>query len=197
MKKLKTPKLPESITELNETQAKCLSYLYDESDRGCVLVASGLIDVALESLFKVKLFPTKLSQDNENAIFSPMGPLGAFSARIKLAYALGYVTKIIHDDLNLIRALRNYCAHSYVGPDFDDNEFALKVSAIQTGKTIYNSVIAQFPCTENSASDSLNDVDGREFLPSRFQFMICAAEIAHQILDLIRTSATEHNVQPT
>jgi DNA-binding MltR family transcriptional regulator len=38
-------------------------------------------------------------------------PLGDFSNKIKMCYCLGLIDKIIRDDLNLIRKIRNEFTH--------------------------------------------------------------------------------------
>lgn len=55
-------------------------------------------------------------------IFGPEKPLGSFSARIKMAYALGLLSEEIYEDLNTIRNVRNVFAHglhetSFAHPD--------------------------------------------------------------------------------
>ena len=53
-------------------------------------------------------------------------PLGTFSARIKMSYALGLLTELEFKEAEVIRRVRNEFAHSVHGLDFG----AQKVSAL-------------------------------------------------------------------
>jgi hypothetical protein len=55
---------------------------------------------------------------------TPNAPLGAFSARIDLAYLMGLVSKRAHRELHLIRKIRNEFAHAYVRLTFEDPKIA-------------------------------------------------------------------------
>jgi hypothetical protein len=58
---------------------------------------------------------------NPSTLFSPpLGPLGSFSARIELCYALGLSPKQVRRDLILIRKIRNDFAHQAKTLTFDD-----------------------------------------------------------------------------
>ena len=83
--------------------------LTKESDRGCALLAASYLDYLLELLLRKKLLGSKSLKDE---IFSPNGPLGLFSARIKLAYSIGLIEKKVFQDLQSIRKIRNEFGHN-------------------------------------------------------------------------------------
>jgi DNA-binding MltR family transcriptional regulator len=48
-----------------------------------------------------------------------MGPLATFSAKIKLAYSLGLISKVCFTDLEKIRRIRNIASHEYSETTFE------------------------------------------------------------------------------
>jgi len=90
-----------------------------ETDRGAALVGAALIDDRLERLLKSHFISCK--QANE-LLCSSTAPLGSFSARTKVAYCLGLITELEHNECNLIRRIRNEFAHKVHGLTFKDNK---------------------------------------------------------------------------
>lgn len=93
----------------SERIEKVLNLLSKESDRGLVLVGAAFVDTLLEELL-TKYFVD--DSENSKALLDNMGALSTFSSRIRLAYALGLISKDDFIDLNLLRKIRNDCAHS-------------------------------------------------------------------------------------
>lgn len=93
--------IPVEVVELRDT-------LGQETDRGCVLTAVAYLDHELG-----KLFERILVQDDEltKNVLEGYGPLATLSARIELAYGLGYLAPKQRRDLHLIRKIRNIFAH--------------------------------------------------------------------------------------
>ena len=77
-----------------------------ESDRGCVLVAAAMLDELLADLFRKFLRPGTADE-----LLKQGSPLGFFSSRIQMAYAMGIINKEARDDLEIIRRIRNDAAH--------------------------------------------------------------------------------------
>ncbi len=78
-----------------------------ESDIACAVLGAALLDARLESLYnrRLRCFKEELLSSN--------GPLGAFSARIKLARALAWISEDVRFDLDQIRSIRNEFAHNF------------------------------------------------------------------------------------
>ena len=94
-----------------------------ESDRGCVLVACHVLDVALEHRLRFHL--SRRRQVIKRAIdplFETTRPLSSFWAKIHAAYALALLDDWAFDDLNTIRSIRNALAHSHGTFSFDASE---------------------------------------------------------------------------
>lgn len=92
-----------------------------ETDRGAALVGAALIDSRLERLLCSHLAVEEVAAD---LITLNNAPLGTFSARIKLSYALGLITEIEFKEAETIRRVRNEFAHSVHGLDFNGQKVA-------------------------------------------------------------------------
>ena len=111
--------------------------LLKESDRGCILVAAAMLDTRLSTIFEERFTQNKISKKLLKSIFSVLGPLGTFSSKIQLAYALNYISRKSHDDLELIRKLRNKAAHTTSDMDFlnkEDSEMIEKLNCVEPFK---------------------------------------------------------------
>lgn len=84
-----------------------LSELEAESDRGAGLIAVAWVDDALGHLLRQHF----VDDDAADALLIGDVPLATFSAKIKMAYALGCISKEMVDDLTLLRKVRNEFAH--------------------------------------------------------------------------------------
>ena len=82
------------------------SHFRGESDRACAVLGAALLDSRLEGLYRRRL------RDLADELLSS-GPLGPFSARIKLAHALAWIGELVYRDLETIRSIRNDFAHDF------------------------------------------------------------------------------------
>lgn len=93
------------------------SSLNEETDRGCALMAAAYLDDQLERLLRQTFVDDRTAVDE---LFRPLGPLGSFSGRIELCYALGLLPNETRRDLNLIRKIRNDFGHVAKTLTFDE-----------------------------------------------------------------------------
>jgi hypothetical protein len=85
------------------------------NDRATAILGAVYLDEYLRGYIEGVLAEgNRLSDD----LFGPEKPLGSFSARIKMAYALGLISKEIYSDLNTIRNVRNIFAHGLYEASF-------------------------------------------------------------------------------
>ena len=101
--------LSEIINQLFDEVCEFRSFLNNESDTGCALMAAAYLDAELAKLLRAILVDDSMLLDK---IFSHSGSLGTFSSRIDFAYMLGLIGKKAHRDLHLIRKIRNDFGHS-------------------------------------------------------------------------------------
>lgn len=81
------------------------------SDQAVALVCAALVERSLERVMLSRL--RRLTKTMHNELFAGLGPLASFSAKIKLAYALGIVGPEAVADLTKVKDIRNQFAHSF------------------------------------------------------------------------------------
>jgi DNA-binding MltR family transcriptional regulator len=95
---------------------KLRNSLDHESDRGCVVVAAAFLDEALEALLRARL----VDDGRLEELFEHPHPLSTFSAKTRMAFAVGSISRGERDDADIIRALRNEFAHLHPVTAFAD-----------------------------------------------------------------------------
>jgi hypothetical protein len=103
--------------------------LEEESDRGCVLVVSSLVENVLEEQISARLIP-KIGKDDELMSRSNNSPISTFSAKINLAYRLGIIPADERKICHQLRELRNACAHQIDQQDFKKIHFKDRIKNI-------------------------------------------------------------------
>jgi Mannitol repressor len=81
-------------------------------ERGSVLLAASMIENVLEGAIAFRF--GHLSKSDLDDLFTGTAPLATFSAKIKIAYAMGVIGKNTRHDLDSFREMRNAFAHSIV-----------------------------------------------------------------------------------
>lgn len=102
--------------------------LLKETDRGCALMVGSYLEYELELLLKEKLVGRKKSFDD---LFQFNGPLGTFSSKIKMCYAIGLISKETHDELELIRKIRNDFGHEFEAISFSTNQIKERINNLK------------------------------------------------------------------
>jgi DNA-binding MltR family transcriptional regulator len=80
--------------------------LRGETDRAAAVLGAAYLDDHLE-----KVFRARLRSETPDTVYRYRGPLGDFASKIDLAFALGWITTELRDDLHVIREIRNKFAH--------------------------------------------------------------------------------------
>ena len=86
-----------------------------ESPRASALVGAAYLDYCLGKIIAAFLTDEKLAADLVNGFNAP---LGTFNARIRMAFALGLISKDEYYNLELVRKIRNEFAHGLHGLSF-------------------------------------------------------------------------------
>ena len=87
-----------------------------DNERAAVVVFGSFVKTHLERLVTSKI-RSGLGSTDRRRLFEGDGPLSTFSSKI-LAYAFKIIGPITRFDLDLLRVLRNECAHSRIPVDF-------------------------------------------------------------------------------
>lgn len=140
------------------------STLNEETDRGCALMAASFLENELSDLLKKKLVGTKTQLDS---LFEFNGPLGTFSSKIKICYSLGFISKTVMDDLDLIRKIRNEFGHDYNPIDFSTEAIKNRISNLKSHFFEPGEVSPRFTFT-NSVVGILGTLTGSKNLIKQF-----------------------------
>jgi len=108
-----------AIPDTVEMQAEIMG----ASDRSTVIALAAFLDAALEWLIASNMRPQATVAEFDET-FGINGPLGSFSARIKIAYMLKLIEEPLRNQLEVIREMRNACAHSKRPISFENPELA-------------------------------------------------------------------------
>jgi DNA-binding MltR family transcriptional regulator len=107
-----------------------LKPLFDESDRGLVIVAVSLIDDSLARLLQSKM-PGK--SEELHPIFDAVrnGSLSSIHAKCQLAAAFGWCEEDIVHDIRVLAKMRNVFAHSIEELDFLDRNVQASIKKLR------------------------------------------------------------------
>ena len=103
------------------------SDLADESDRAAVIIAAAKLDNELRDLIVSRLVPSPTSEDD---LVDGDRALGAFSARIKMAYRLGLIDAEVARSLDIVRRIRNQFAHEAHASSLSSSEHVQRVKEL-------------------------------------------------------------------
>ncbi|RUV04327.1 hypothetical protein EOB36_03490 [Mesorhizobium sp. M6A.T.Cr.TU.017.01.1.1] len=86
--------------------------LDNESDRGAIILAATNVEDMLELKILERLPTLQADEPARKFVFEQDGPISTFSRKILMAYAMGIVDKPYRKLIDLVREIRNACAHS-------------------------------------------------------------------------------------
>lgn len=104
---------PVDLTEVDEAFGdlnRLQRIMRDLDERGLILSLSTFAEEALGDLIGAFLISGESTKQLLNGFNAP---LGTFSARIKMAYSLGLITRPQREDLDRLRRIRNEFAHTW------------------------------------------------------------------------------------
>lgn len=121
------------------------------------LVISSRLEQALMWILEGHM--PNLSNRLGERLFEGYGPLGSFSAKIDLAFALGFISKDDRQRLHAVRSIRNEFAHSRDGKlDFESKKMANLVAALPKPKQLYTSNLHLFLRATEECADALQAI---------------------------------------
>ena len=101
------PRSPDYYDDWREV----LTELKAQTDRGVAVVGLALLDAKIGKALRL-IFVPGLSQHELDDLFDgPVAPLGSFSAKVRVAHALGLIGDESKADLRLLGQIRNKFAH--------------------------------------------------------------------------------------
>jgi hypothetical protein len=103
--------------------------LSTESDRGALILAATSIEDTLEWTLGMRMKPLETDISARKEIFGVDGILGTYSEKISMAYALGIIDKRGRNDIDLVREIRNACAHARLPITMEIPQVSIAVKA--------------------------------------------------------------------
>ena len=110
--------------------------LRSESDRGATILTAVWIEELLER--KLKKFFSEGNSDARRRLYELNGPLSSFSAKIYVAYCLGWIDSTLFHDIDLIRRIRNEFAHKLHGITLESPKIRQLIDKLQTPRCHYS-----------------------------------------------------------
>lgn len=169
------PRIPVPPFDLNAFSGPFRS----ESDRACAVLGAALLDARLESLYNRRLRCSK------EELLASSGPLGTFSARIRLAHALAWISEDVKYDLNVIRSVRNEFAHNF------DHELSFATQSIADKCRNLRAAKVLIEANEHAASTPHPNLSaavirsmGAIFHPPRQRYEVSVEMLAQHLDDL-------------
>jgi DNA-binding MltR family transcriptional regulator len=87
------------------------------------IVGASMVEDRLRWLIETK-FIDGLSGTKKERLFTGLGPLSSFSAKVEIAFALGLLKPELREQLQLIGQIRNRFAHNFRRVRFSDPQIA-------------------------------------------------------------------------
>lgn len=86
--------------------------LAERGVRPLIIIGASKIEQLLLELLSTFLIPKRVKPKEQDELLEGDTPLGTFSARIKICHRMGLVDEELCATLELLRKIRNLCAHS-------------------------------------------------------------------------------------
>ncbi|MBX3402590.1 MAG: hypothetical protein KF699_04165 [Phycisphaeraceae bacterium] len=103
-----------------------------ETDRGAAIVGVSYLDTQLERLFQ-RVFVSSRSHGRQ-LLKGPGAPVGTYSSRIDMAFALALIGSQQQKHLHVFRKIRNLFAHSFEPLSFDENAIIVETKKLELPK---------------------------------------------------------------
>ncbi len=121
--------LKKEIRASTQHAKRFYSNIKEESDRGSALWAMSFLDERLKEILEAHMLVDK--NVLKRLFEGPGAAMGTLSMRISFAYMLGSISKDAHNELHLMREIRNEFAHSEEKIEFTDKRIAQKCFALK------------------------------------------------------------------
>lgn len=104
-----------------------------QNDRAIITVGASLLAHAVEELLGSRLREPKTSKERD-VLFTDFGILGTFSEQIWMAYFMSLIGPKTRHDLDMVRIIRNICAHDMNPISFEQKEVSSRCFDLHTAK---------------------------------------------------------------
>lgn len=120
-----------------------------QSDRAAVIVGAAQLDELLVELLARFLLPDRKSkrQGDDDSLLGLGRPLDSFSSRIVLAQRCGLISSVFAESLDIVRGIRNACAHLATPIDLNVDPHRTRIATLKRpipSPTFWQIMIARF-----------------------------------------------------
>jgi DNA-binding MltR family transcriptional regulator len=102
-----------------------------DSDRAVAIVGAAIIEDRLAEFLLRRCASNSSSQRTARNFFGTNGPLGSFGAKIDAAFVFQHITKEAHEDLRLVKDIRNRFAHEIEIDSFAHDAISSRCKRLQ------------------------------------------------------------------
>ena len=157
------------IQAIKVKSAEFRSVLVRESDRGAILIVASHLDDGLEEAIKGS-FNARVEKPSAliKPLFQTFGPLATLAAKSRLAYAVDAIPKWMYEDIETIRRIRNFAAHSISVFSFEQPEVLQLVACMSAPK-----LASIYMGNRDEQKTETEDIKGRKESP----FSVLAAQL--------------------
>jgi hypothetical protein len=156
-----------------------------ESDRACAVLGAALLDARLE-----RLYERRLRQSIEQLLYNN-GPISTFSARIRVAHALAWISDDVSFDLHKVREIRNAFAHDADHElSFENSSILDKCRTLRVAKTLIEASEHAASIPHPNFSAAAIRAMGAVFEPPRQRFEVTVEILAQHIDELPAEAGT-------
>lgn len=150
-----------------------------ESDRACAVLGAALLDARLESLYDRRL------RDSKQELLSGNGSLSTFSARIRVARALVWISEDVRYDLDQVREIRNEFAHNLDHElSFSTQSIADKCRTLRVAQVLIEAKEHAAATPHRNLSPAVIRAMGSVFEPPRQRFQVTVEMLAQHLDEL-------------
>ena len=96
----------------NDNAQEILADLHAESDRGAFILAATSVEDTLEWVLGARMSVLETDETARKEVFGAQGTISTYADKILIAYALGIIDREGRKQIDLVREIRNACAHS-------------------------------------------------------------------------------------
>lgn len=111
-----------------------LKEMHKAAPRAAILTGVSLVEYLLENLLASAL-RAPASADERDKLFAQSGPMPSLSAKIWMAYFMRVIGPATRRELDILRALRNECAHDMNPIRFDQARIANRCRSLKQQRT--------------------------------------------------------------
>src|SRR5436190_19047506 len=99
----------QACSSLGELDPEVIDVLMQESDRGALILVAGILEDVLADQIIKRL---KIALDGRDDLLRRGGALSSYQNKMSVARALGIIDDATFHSIDIIRLIRNACAHS-------------------------------------------------------------------------------------